>query len=397
MKKILAVLLVLAMALGLAACGGSSAPAATQAPAAAAPAATEAPAAAPAEPQAPATANDIPDEMTSADGKYQLAFVTDVGALHDGSFNEGTWNGVKTYAADNGLSYKYYQPANGDQATDDDRYDAMKLAANNGAEVVVCAGFMQGTSLSKAAAEFSDVNFVFIDGWPLGLANVAPIAFAEEQCGYLAGYAVVKEGYTKLGFAGGGGGTNPACCRYGYGFAQGISAAAKELGVQAELKYSWQYGSSFQPSPELQTMLSGWYNTGTEVIFTCGGKMFYSGAAAASANDGLVVGEDVDRRLESDTVITSAMKGVQSAAYWAIEKFYAGEWDTIGDVATTLGAKDGAVCLPTATWCMENYTIEEYEAQLAAIIDGSLVIDNTVLENDAIVNAGLENLTIQYV
>ena len=291
----------------------------------------------------------------------------------------------------------YYQPAGGNEATDDDRYDAMKLAADNGADVVVCAGFMQGTALAKAAAEFPDVKFVFIDGWALGLKNVAPIAFAEEQCGYLAGYAVVKEGYTKLGFAGGGGGTNPACCRYGYGFAQGISAAAKELGVEAELKYSWQYGSNFSASPELQTMLSGWYETGTEAIFTCGGSMFYSGAAAAGANDGLIVGEDIDRRLESDTVITSAMKGVQNAAYWAAEKFYAGEWDSIGDVATTLSAKDGAVCLPTATWCMENYTIEEYEAQLAAIIDGSLVIDNTVLENDAVVNAGLENLTIQYV
>ena len=387
MKKILAMLLVLAMTLALAACGGSSAPAATQAPAAA----PEAPAA-----EAPAAEKGIPDEMTSADGKYLLAFVTDVGQLHDGSFNEGTWNGVKGYAAEKGLSYKYYQPAGGNEATDEDRYDAMKLAADNGAEVIVCAGFMQGAALQKAAAEFADVKFVFIDGWPLGLQNVAPIAFAEEQCGYLAGYAVVKEGYTKLGFAGGGGGTNAACCRYGYGYAQGASAAAKELGVEVQMKYSWQYGSTFSASPELQTMLSGWYATGTEVIFTCGGPMFYSGSAAAAANDGLIVGEDVDRRLESETVITSAMKGVQQAAYWAIEKFYAGEWDSIGDVATSLSAKDGAVCLPTDTWCMENYTIAEYEAQLAAIIDGSLVIDNAVLENDAVVNAGLENLTIIY-
>ena len=228
MKKILALLLVLAMTLALAACGGSAAPAATEAPAA--PAATEAPKAeAPAEteaPAAPATANDIEDNMTSADGKYQVAFVTDVGQLHDGSFNEGTWNGVKSYAAEHGLSYKYYQPANGDQATDDDRYDAMASAVKNGAEIVVCAGFMQGTALSKAAAEFTEAKFVFIDGWPLGLTNVAPIAFAEEQCGFLAGYAVVKEGYTKLGFCGGGGGTNPACCRYGYGFSQCVSAAA---------------------------------------------------------------------------------------------------------------------------------------------------------------------------
>jgi len=340
--------------------------------------------------------DDIADECASADGTYKLAFVTDVGQLKDKSFNQGTWNGVKAYGAANGLTYKYYQPANGDQATDDDRYDAMKAAAENGAEVIVCAGFMQGTALAKAAAEFTDVKFVFIDGWQLGLANVAPIAFAEEQSGYLAGYAVVKEGFTKLGFSGGGGGTNPACIRYGYGFAQGASAAAKEMGVEVELKYSWQYGASFGASPELQTMIAGWYETGTEIVFACGGSMFASIVAAASANDAFVVGVDVDQSFESETVITSALKGLTSATEWAIAKNYNGEWDTVGDVATSLGANNDAVGLPVDTWMLENYTVAEYEAQLAAIKDGSLVIDNTVLENDAVVNAGLENITIIY-
>ena len=374
MKKILAMLLALCMVFALCACGAK----------------TEAPA------EAPASEEGIPDNMTSADGKYQLAFVTDVGQLHDGSFNEGTWNGVKNYAAANDLSYKYYQPANGDQATDDDRYDAMKAAADAGAEVIVCAGFMQGTALEKAAAEFTNVNFVFIDGWQLGLTNVAPIAFAEEQSGYLAGYAVVKDGFTKLGFSGGGGGTNPACCRYGYGFAQGISAAAKEMGVEAELKYSWQYGAAFGASPELQTQLSGWYETGTEIIFTCGGSMFFSGAAAAAANDGAIVGEDVDRSLVSDTVVTSALKGLSAATEWAIDKHYAGAWAEIGDVATVLDAKANAVGLPTETWSMENYTIEQYEAMLADIASGALVIDNTVYENDGVCGLDLPNLTIIY-
>ena len=174
----------------------------------------------------------IEDTMTSADGTYELAFVTDVGQLKDKSFNQGTWNGVKAYAAENGLSYKYYQPANGDQATDDDRYDAMKAAVEGGAKVVVCAGFMQEAALTKAATEYPDAKFIFIDGYPIGLDNVAPIAFKEEQSGYFAGYAVVMDGFTKLGFCGGGGGTNPACCRYGYGFAQGAEAAAAELGVE---------------------------------------------------------------------------------------------------------------------------------------------------------------------
>ena len=302
MKKILALVLALCMVFALAACGQQAAPAPAEKPAeqpAEAPAEqpAEAPAEQPAEEPAPApaSADDIPDEMTSADGKYEIAFVTDVGQLKDKSFNQGTYDGVKLYAAANNKSYKYYQPANGDQATDDDRYDAMKAAADNGAKVIVCAGFMQGNALAKAAAEFTDVMFIFIDGWAFdGLNNIAGIAFKEEQCGYLAGYATVKEGYTKLGFCGGGGGTNPACCRYGYGFVQGAAAAAAEMGVHVEMNYSWLYGASFSASPELQTLANGWYEAGTEAIFACGGSMFASVSAAASANDGAVIGVDVD-------------------------------------------------------------------------------------------------------
>ena len=339
----------------------------------------------------------IADTMTSEDGTYKLAFVTDVGQLKDKSFNQGTWNGVKGYAAEHGMSYKYYQPANGDQATDDDRYDAMKAACEGGADVVICAGFMQETALKKAAAEFTDTKFVFVDGYEIGLDNVAPISFKEEQSGYLAGYAVVKDGFTKLGFAGGGGGTNPACCRFGYGFAQGANAAAKEMGISVELKYSWQYGASFSASPELQTMIKGWYETGTEIVFACGGSMFSSIVAAAAENEGYVVGVDVDQSSESETVITSAMKGLSSATQWAIGKFYDGKWDEIGGIAQSLGAEEDAVGLPTENWLFETYTVEEYNELLAAIKSGEVVVDGTVVTDDQISSVEFENLTVDYV
>ena len=339
----------------------------------------------------------IADTMTSEDGTYKLAFVTDVGQLKDKSFNQGTWNGVKGYAAEHGMSYKYYQPANGDQATDDDRYDAMKAACEGGADVVVCAGFMQETALKKAAAEFTNTKFVFVDGYEIGLSNVAPISFKEEQSGYLAGYAVVKDGFTKLGFAGGGGGTNPACCRFGYGFAQGANAAAKEMGISVELKYSWQYGASFSASPELQTMIKGWYETGTEIVFACGGSMFSSIVAAAAENEGYVVGVDVDQSSESETVITSAMKGLSSATQWAIGKFYDGKWDEIGGIAQSLGAEEDAVGLPTENWLFETYTVEEYNELLAAIKSGEVVVDSTIVTDDQISSVEFENLTVDYV
>ena len=368
MKKIIALLLACFMLVGmLAACGASDA--------------------------GKANADAIPDEMTSKDGKYQIAFVTDVGQLKDKGFNQGSYDGVKLFANGNGKSYKYYQPANGDAATDDDRINAMKLACENGAEIVVAAGFLQAGALEAAAKAYPDVHFVFIDGWPLGLDNVAAIAFDEHQSGYLAGYATVMEGYTKLGFMGGGGGTNPACQRFGNGFAQGAEAAAAKKGVKVELNYSWAYGAGFGASPELQAMATGWYQNGTEVIFACGGSMFASISAAASAEDAKVVGVDVDQSGESPAVITSAMKGLADAVQWAVDKHNAGKWSEVGGTLTSLGAKDNAVGLPTATWSLKNFSVADYEALFADLVSGKVVVsDELVLftENTA-------NVTVTYV
>ena len=413
MKKILALILALVMVFALVACGTTAAPAATEEPKTEEPAATEVPAEEPTEQpteepktEEPATvsADDIEDTMTSADGKYEIAFVTDVGQLKDKSFNQGTFDGVKLYAHENGLSYKYYQPANGSEATADDRYDAMKAAVEGGADVVVCAGYLQEAALRKAAIEYPDTPFVFIDGYPIQeqateydaagnalpndspvLTNVAGVAFQEQQAGYLAGYAAVKDGFTKLGFSGGGGGTNPACCRFGYGYVQGANAAALEKGITVDMNYSWQYGSNFSASTDLQTMINGWYVNGTEIVFACGGSMFQSIVAAASANDGYVIGVDVDQSGESEYVVTSAMKGLADAVQWAVAKVYDGTFDTIGGQQTSLGVADNAVQLPTGadSWRFETFTVEEYESLYQQMVDGTLVVDDdyTVMDN----------------
>lgn len=326
----------------------------------------------------------IPDTMSTEDGKYEIAFVTDIGQLLDKSFNQGTWEGVKKYAYDNEKSYKYYQPANGNQATDTDRFNAMRAAATAGARVVICAGYLQEEALKRAATEFPEVKFIFIDGQVIkdgegeeekALSNVAAVDYNEEQSGYLAGYAAVMEGYTRLGFTGGGGGNNPSCNRFAYGYAQGIEQAAEKLDKEVELTLSWEYGSAFSPSAELQTMLGGWYAKGTEVIFCCGGPMCQSAFAAASANDGAVIGCDVDQSSESDTVITSAMKGLQKSVELMLDKAYKDKWDEIGGKQTTLGAKQGAVGLPEDSWSMKNFTVESYNKLFTAMKDGEIKVD----------------------
>ncbi len=371
MKKLLALLLCLAMVFTFAACGGGS----SEGEGGSEPAAV--------------SFDDIDDNCESADGTYQIAMVTDVGQLKDGSFNQFTWNGVKMYAYENDKTYKYYQPANGSAATDDDRIKAMTDACEAGAEVIVTPGFLQATALEAVCPKYPEVQFIFIDGWDMGAPNLLGVSYQEEQAGYLAGYAAVMEGYTKLGFSGGGGGSNPACIRYGYGYAQGANAAAEAKGVDVEMRYSWEYGSSFSASDDLQAMLAGWFNAGTEVCFMCGGTMFNSGAAAAEAADAAIIGVDVDQSNQSDAVITSAMKGLAQSVIVSLGNFYS---NGLQSGSLVLGAADDAVGLPVDTWSLQNWTVDEYNELFEKIKSGEIVVDNNSDMADPS-KAGLEHVT----
>lgn len=320
---------------------------------------------------------------------YEIAVVTDVGQLMDGGFNQGTYEGAKAYAEAHGLTYQYYQPANGADATDNDRIAAMRQAIKNGAKVIVAPGYLQATAMTTVATESPEVKFIFVDGWALSdangqpLQNVTAVVYKEEESGYMAGYAAVKEGYTKLGGTFGGGGTNPACNRFAYGYAQGIAAAAEELNKEVELKLSYKFGAGFGASVELQTQISGWYTAGTEVVFACGGSMFQSVKSAAEATtNGKIIGVDVDQAPLSGRVITSAVKGLSVSVQKILGEFYGGEWDTkLAAKASNLGAADDATGLPTATWRMSKFTVENYNTLFAAVKAGSVSIKNDIAEN----------------
>ena len=328
---------------------------------------------------------------------YEIAVVTDVGQLMDKGFNQGTWEGAEAYAKANNKTYKYYQPANGSDATDEDRIAAMDLAIANGAKIIIAPGFLQANAMTKVAKENPDVKFVFIDGWTLtddkgtpddvtddtALPNVTAVVYKEQESGYLAGYAAVMDGYRKLGYTGGGGGSNPACNRFGYGFVQGAEAAAKELGLEAgavTVKYSYQHGASFSASAELQAQINSWYSNGTEVVFACGGSMFESVKSAAEANPGSkIIGVDVDQSFASELVITSAVKGLKESVEIVLGQFYADKWDAeLSGKTQNLGAAQDATGLPIETSKFTTFTADQYNALLAKIKDGSIVPDANV-------------------
>lgn len=341
------------------------------------------------------------ESKPSESDTYKIAVVTDVGQLMDKGFNQGTYEGAKKYAEEHNVSYKYYQPANGSDASDNDRIDAMKQAITNGAEIIVAPGFLQATAMSTVAEQNPNVKFVFVDGWALGknkttgysYDNVTAIVYKEQESGYLAGYAAVMEGYTKLGFTGGGGGGNPAVNRFGYGFIQGAEAAAAEKGVSVEMKYSFMYGDTFSASTELQTQISGWYAAGTQVVFSCGGSMFQSvKSAAGEYPDAKIIGVDVDQSGESEKVITSAVKGLSVSVERVLGQYFDGKWDAeLANKAQNLGAAEDSTGLPTETWRLKNFTVEQYKEVLNKIKSGVIVPKSEVPED---VTAGLTKVTV---
>lgn len=308
---------------------------------------------------------------------YDLALITDVGTIDDKSFNQGAWEGVVQYATEHNISHKYYQPA---EKTTDAYLASIDLAVAGGAKVVVTPGFLFEPAVFQAQKTYPDVKFILIDGSPNNgdyegdfqaevAGNTYAIFYAEEQAGFLAGYAAVKEGYTKLGFMGGM--AVPAVVRFGYGFAQGAEYAAKELGINnVDLKYN--YTGGFSATPEVQSRAASWYESGTEVIFACGGAVGNSVMAAAEAAGGKVIGVDVDQAGESETVITSSMKMLQKSVYDAIAAYYNDSFP--GGQTASLGADVDGVGLPMDTSKFELFTAEDYEAIYNQLAEGKIQI-----------------------
>lgn len=378
MKKFLALAMAGSMAFSLAACGGASA-SSSEASSTATSATTE---------DAAATATS---EITG------IAQVCDVGTIDDESFNQGCWEAVEAYGEANGINVDYYLPP--DEANDEDRQTLIRNAVNDGANTVVCVGYLYGSSLAWAATEYPDVHFIGVDitqadiGTDTIPSNVYCITYKEEQAGYLAGYAAVKDGFTELGFLGGM--AVPAVIRYGYGFVQGADAAAKEIGA-TDVNIKYWYSGGFAATDEVKNKMDGWYSEGTEVVFACGGPVCQSCDAAAQANGGKMIGVDVDQSGQFNTVVTSAMKGLAESVNEALTDALNNGWkfsETYSGKETKLGAAENCVGLPMSTSKFTKFTQEQYDSMYASIVDGTLAIDDSY---DADVKPAVTTITVDY-
>jgi basic membrane protein A len=309
---------------------------------------------------------------------FELALVTDLGTIDDKSFNQGSWEGLVQYAMEKNISRKYYQPS---EQSNDAYLTAIDLAVRGGAKVVVTPGYLFETPVYIAQDRYPNVNFILVDGvpndgdWSKGdpvrrtNSNAVGVNYAEDQAGFLAGYAAVKDGNRFLGFVGGM--AVPAVVRFGYGFIQGAEFAAKELNLaNGSIIIYYHYTGAFAATPEAQTMAASWYNSGVEVIFACGGAVGNSVMAAAEQAKRKVIGVDKDQSGESSTVITSAIKGLQASVYACIADYYNGRFP--GGQTLVFSAENKGVGLPMQSSKFQSFNQADYDNIFRQLASGSI-------------------------
>ena len=385
MKKFFALLLSLAMVLALVACGQKD--------------------------PTPDTPDTPDDPQTKVE--YKVAMITDYGDITDQSFNQTTYEACKAFAEDNSIEFSYFKPAGDNTA---DRVAMIEKAVDEGFNVIVMPGYAFGGAIVEAAPEFPDVKFIALDvaagdlletavakagesydytpeNWDLNkyvdMSNVYCAVYQEELCGYMAGYAAVKLGYKNLGFLGGM--SVPAVVRYGYGFVQGVDAAAADLGL-TDVKLNYIYGGQFFGDADITAVMDTWYQGGTEVVFACGGGIYTSAVDAAKKVGAKVIGVDVDQAgviakyagVDGMTV-TSAMKGLYPATYDTLtDVIVNGNWEKYVGKIETLGLVSGTdpeanyvqIPMGDGTQWSDSFTQDDYKAMVKDMFDGKITVSN---------------------
>lgn len=341
----------------------------------------------------------------------KVAMITDYGDITDESFNQTTWEACKAFCEENNIPVQYFKPAGN---TTTDRVAMIESAIDQGYNVIVMPGYAFGGAIVEAAPKYKDVKFFALDvakgdlleagvgakgekydytpdNWKLedyvDMSNVYCAIYQEELSGYMAGYAAVKLGYTKLGFLGGM--AVPAVIRFGYGFVQGVDAAAKELNINVDLNYV--YGGQFSGDVDITAKMDTWYQNGTQIVFACGGGIYTSAAEAANKVGGKIIGVDtdqkpvIDKKYGDGITVTSAMKGLAPTTKDTLKDIILNDnWKNYAGKIVTLGLVSGSdptlnyvqIPMESTQWAEGKFTQNDYKALVKAMFDGTVKVSN---------------------
>lgn len=313
----------------------------------------------------------------NADGSAEIAMLIDVGDIDDESFNKGVYDAIVEFGNENNKTYNYYVP---EEKSDYAVVDSIENAIKLGAKVIVAPGYWFKRPIDLVQNKYKDIKFILIDTTPYSEVkkmekigeNVFAILFSEQEGGYLAGYAMVMEGFENIGFMGGM--QSPSVENFGYGYIQGINDAAKEKGLEKKsIKLKYMYLGGFEENAEYEYIASSWFAGDTQVIFASAGQAGISVMKAAKKyKDKYVVGVDIDQSSQSNTVITSVVKNSKRAVYDQLKNIYDDKFE--GGKYVTYGINDGYIYLEMGNSRFKKFSKEQYDKLVKEMSEGKIKV-----------------------
>jgi basic membrane protein A len=244
----------------------------------------------------------------------KVGLVADAGELNDNGFNELAFKGLKRAERELGITGRVVE-ANSAA----DYVPNMTTLARQGYDLIIGVGFAQGDAIAAAAKRFPDTSFAIVDVDQSSLkgkpANVQGLLFREEQVGYLVGYlgALEAKRAGAKSVSAVGGFKEPPVDRFIAGYRAGAQAAVPGTKVR------WDYSQDWEDQAKCKELALNQIAAGSKVVFQVAGGCGLGALSAAKDDRVWGIGVDGDQSFLGPHVLTSALKGVDSAVFLTIK------------------------------------------------------------------------------
>lgn len=290
--------------------------------------------------------------VAAAPSALRAAMVADTGGLDDGGFNHLCHLGLQRAARELGVQTAVLEAKTaGDYATH------LETLAARGYSPVFAVGYRMTGAVAQLAPAYPGTTFAGVDiAFDPAAPNVIGLTFKEQEAAYLAGVVAgmltTRTGVDPrinarrvVGFVGGV--KIPPVERFQAGFKDGVRSVAPRVVVRS------LYTRSFTDEAAGRHAALSLIRGGADIVFAAAGPAG-DGAAAACKNRGaLFIGVDADQSETipgiGDTIVTSAVKRVDTAVFLVLQDAAAGSMQA--GVNRVFGlAEDGVGLAPYHLW-----------------------------------------------
>ncbi len=248
---------------------------------------------------------------------FKVGLVTDTGGLNDHGFNYLSNAGLEKAEKELGVQGSVVQ-----SKSESDYVPNLQKFAQQGYNLVIAVGFLMENAVKQVAPQYPNTKFLIIDDPIEGIPNVTSAMFKTEQCGYLVGaMAGLMEKQTGikelnpqnvLGVVGGM--KIPPVTSYIAGFQQGVEKT--DPGAKVIVKFA----NSFTDQALGSNIAKDEISNGADIVFQVAGGTGVGVIKAAQTSGVFSIGVDADQAyLAPESVLTSALKGVDTATYDVIK------------------------------------------------------------------------------